>query len=245
MSNTPFRLQAQSTFFLRLNPYRVDVMYIIGVAVINLNVRAVRDEVSTASMKRLPIPCGIWDRYVLCYREILSLERRPEMTTDERLERLERELTRTKRHNRWLLAIGGTVVLTLVLARVFSGGLNTAQAQGKGSEKKVIIADQFVLKDERGKVRALLGMIEGWPALILSDEKSQMRAALSVKKDAPMLTLYDEKGKVCATLAVGKDGGTSLGLDENGKLRASMSVFNNRPMLALFDEKGIVMWSAP
>ena len=66
----------------------------------------------------------------------MALKRRLEMTTDERLERLERELIQAKRHNRWLLAIVGMVLLTLILARIFSWDEDTAQAQGRRSEGK-------------------------------------------------------------------------------------------------------------
>jgi hypothetical protein len=102
------------------------------------------------------------------------------MTTEERLEKLERELTLAKRHNHWLLAIAGLIVLTMVLAMIFSGGDNTALAQGARSEGKVVRANKFILEDEKGKPRALLIVHEGEPSLGLFDDKGQVRTWLGI-----------------------------------------------------------------
>ncbi len=199
---------------------------------------------------------------------VAAFKRRPEMTTDERLESLERELTLVKRHNRWLLAIAGTVVLTLVLARIFSGNENTAQAQGKGSEGKVIVANKFILEDERGRKRAVLATDKGNALLALSDENGKLRALLDVSNNKPGLALYDEEKNPRAVLCSDKDkpsltlhgkrgtGGITLSVIENGpglvlldersKPRVGLGFAkDDGPLLKMFDEKGKPFWSAP
>jgi hypothetical protein len=190
------------------------------------------------------------------------------MTTDERLERLERELTLAKRHNRWLLALAGTVVLTLVLARVFSGDSNTAQAQGKGSDGKIIVANRFVLEDERGKKRAVLGTDKGDASLAMSDENGKLRVLLNVSNNEVGLAVYDEGKNPRAVISAGKDdaslnlcgkkgeGNLSISiiengpglvlLDERGKPRVGLGFDKEHgPLLKMFDEKGKPFWSAP
>lgn len=127
------------------------------------------------------------------------------MTTEKRLERLERELTAAKRHNRWLLTAAGLVVLTLVLARVFSGTMNTAQAQGKGSEKKVVRANEFILEDDKNRIRAVLCMSEVGPGLSLYGDRGEVRALMQASNDGSRLALYDQKGELRAVMEVGKD----------------------------------------
>jgi uncharacterized protein involved in exopolysaccharide biosynthesis len=56
------------------------------------------------------------------------------MTTEERLENLERELARTKRRNRWLLVVVGLVVVGLILAWTLTETTPAAQAQVVASE---------------------------------------------------------------------------------------------------------------
>jgi len=68
------------------------------------------------------------------------------MTTDERLENLEKELARAKRRNRWLLAIVALAVVGLGLAWILPKTTATAQAQGAalgigGARTGPVIAD--------------------------------------------------------------------------------------------------------
>lgn len=191
------------------------------------------------------------------------------MTTDERLESLERELTLAKRHNRWVLAIAGTVVLTLVMAGIFLGDENTAQAQGKGSERKVIAANKFILEDERGRKRAVLAIDKDGVSLALFDENGKLRALLDTSNNRPGLALYDENTNTRAVISLDKDnanlslhgkrgegGGVMLAvsegrpalvlLDERSKPRIGLAFDKGRgPLLQMLDEKGKPFWSAP
>jgi hypothetical protein len=61
------------------------------------------------------------------------------MDTEERLEKLERELLAEKRRNRWVLAVVGLGVVG-VLAWTLATTTPTTQAQGANSGPKVIRA---------------------------------------------------------------------------------------------------------
>ncbi len=76
------------------------------------------------------------------------------MTTEERLERLEMEVARGRRANRWLLAVLGAVLVAVVLAWAFVPGI--ARTQGAKGAPKEVRASKFVVEDENGKERATL-----------------------------------------------------------------------------------------
>ena len=100
------------------------------------------------------------------------------MTTEERLGRLERELSWAKTGNRWLMV--GTVLLVggLCVAWVEAGAVMAAQTQQDTAEE--IRANRFVLVDDAGRTRATLGMREGEPDLRLMDEVGAERVILGV-----------------------------------------------------------------
>ena len=93
------------------------------------------------------------------------------MTTEERLEVLEKEVKRVRRHNRWLLGVilfAGTGLSLVSLL-----GMRTAQVPDE------IRARRFVLEGEDGNVRAnLLTQQNGSVALNLCDSSSTSRLML-------------------------------------------------------------------
>ena len=137
------------------------------------------------------------------------------MDIEERLAKLERELLSEKRRNRWLLAAVGLGVVGVGLAWALV--ITTSTAQGANTGAKVIRANQFVLEDETGKLRATLAVDKDGPRLILDNERGKPRASLAVDKDGPLLLLADETGKPRAGMSVDKDGPRLLLADENGK----------------------------
>ena len=186
------------------------------------------------------------------------------MTTEERLEKLERELTETKAlaarrpdvRRGWLLAVVGVAVVGLGLAWTLAKTTATAQAQAAGAVPKTIRANEFILEDADGKRRAWLGVDKDGPGLHLLDENGKPRAVLTVTKDGPGLNLYDEKGNGRAALGVLKDGAALALFDEKGKGRTTLGVNQTvtpdgktitypESSLLLFDEKGKRIWSAP
>ena len=90
------------------------------------------------------------------------------MTTDQRLEKMEGELARTRWLNRCLVA---SVLVSLALwGLTQSLGPETAWAQS-GTEE--IRANGFIVEDANGKTRARLGFLMDAPALELCDEIGQ------------------------------------------------------------------------
>jgi hypothetical protein len=117
------------------------------------------------------------------------------MTIEERLENMERELGRVKRRNRWLLGAILVLVGGLVAAGVFKTMVTTAHAQGAGTDKQ-IRANSFVLDDENGKPRAILGLNKNNLLLGLQDENGKPCASLGVDEHGPALKLFGSDGKV-------------------------------------------------
>ena len=170
------------------------------------------------------------------------------MTTEERLEKLERELGRERRRNCRVLA--SVLVITVLGAAavvvLMTGGTPTAFAQARGTVYNVLRARRFVLVDRRGKERAWLkvDVDKGGPALELLDRKGKVRWAFGASRattkpfagpflagvptkphkavHANSFVLEDQRGNIYATLAMSnnrKVGGPELTL-RNGKASA-------------------------
>jgi len=103
------------------------------------------------------------------------------------------------------------------------------------------------LYNERGRMRALLGLVDGNPGLILYDERDQARAKLLVLATGlAALSLHDERGKGQVLLDLDKKGASLALRDKGDKVRAVLGMAaDGRPALGLFDEKGKVIWKAP
>jgi hypothetical protein len=146
-------------------------------------------------------------------------------STDNRLKRLEKELARTKaelfrmsRRHLWLLRSGLLMagILALVLMLMDTG--RPVQARGGATAHRETRAKGFVLVDEKGKPRAILGMNKEGPGLALLDEKGQARATMGLTEVGPVLALLGE-GNSRAILRMTKEGPGLALLDENGKGR--------------------------
>ena len=180
------------------------------------------------------------------------------MTTEERLENVERELveakaqaTRAKRRNRWLLAAVTLAAGVFALVWIVAGAANRAQAQG-GGVSPVIRAGRFELVDGNGRTCAVLSTFGGGARLALGEN----RAVLAVGKGGGGLVLCDEKGLPRAALDVEKDGPALRLLDANLNTRASLGVMVTRTpdgktithpesSLILSGPDGKVKWQAP
>jgi hypothetical protein len=161
------------------------------------------------------------------------------MTTEERLEKLEKELTGAKRRSRVMLV--ATVMAVAVVFLLGAGG---------EAVQKVVRAERFELMDSTGKLRAVLGLTEsGQPALGLWDQDGKARAVLGLRAgpglaDEPGLWLSDHDGKVRAMLDLCCFGQPALSLlDQNGENRVTLAlsavlVKFGEPWLALHDQDG-------
>jgi len=167
------------------------------------------------------------------------------MTTEERLEMLEKSLACGRRFNRWLLAAFALFVAVWVVFGLIAK-----------FSPKVIRANRLIIEDMSGRDRILLDGSIGAPGVILFDENNNICfrssvyeglpclrlstekqvATLSITKDGPDLLLYDQDGNGNAWLKAGKLGpGLSLN-DENGKDRIILGMVKGVPWLRLCDE---------
>lgn len=96
----------------------------------------------------------------------------------------------------------------------------------------------FGVGDEKGQLRASIGVDKDGPVLALLDEDGKLRVGLNAFKDGPALRLADEKGKLRVTLTAGKDEPSLYLYDENEQHRVALGANKDGPVLALADEKG-------
>ena len=148
----------------------------------------------------------------------------------ERLQKLEKQ-------NRWMknvvLAVLGLVGCLFLMAQTLPAG-GTIEAQ------------EFVLRDKDGNVRARLGMNVAGPNLSLYDPTGIDRVGLVAGEDGPVLALRSGKDKIQVQLAV-MHGIPWLSLfDVTEKERATLVVNDVKgPLLTLYDAKGKVVFSRP
>lgn len=140
------------------------------------------------------------------------------MTTEERLEALEKELARAKRRNRW--ALTGTA-LVFVLGVVLCGkaaGPSQASAQPAAGTVNEVRASKFTLVDQNGTPRVILAMTQLGPALAFLDAQGKLRVDLTVTEAGPVLALRDAQEKARIDMFVTEVGGPALFLnDAQGK----------------------------
>jgi len=129
-----------------------------------------------------------------------------------RLERLERASRRSKR----VMLVG----LVGVAAAALLG-------QAPPHRPKSLEAEEFVLRDSRGQVRASLGMTQNAGATVLQ--------------------IHAENGKPRARITVSSDGTSSLGgIDSGERVRVLLGVKDNgSPRIWLGNETGKIVWRAP
>ena len=141
----------------------------------------------------------------------------------ERLERLEKQ-------NRRLKSVAA-------LFMIFTSSLILISAAGHKGH--TVEAKQFVLKDDEGNTRAVLGMRSAGPGLTLyAADGDKVQALLTVLQTGPVLGLYDADGTTRALLGVTPKGASLTFNDAEGKLRAEMSFSGDAPQLTFFDRDG-------
>jgi hypothetical protein len=153
--------------------------------------------------------------------------------TDIRLNSLERDLAQTKselcamrRRNLLLLRGGVLMAAILALAWMFIDTGRPVQARGGASVHRETRAKRFVLVDEKGKPRAILGMNKEGPGLALPDENGKVRASIGVTGVGPVIALLDEGGNSRAVLRATTEGPGLALLHENGSGRVLTSFDN-------------------
>jgi len=140
-------------------------------------------------------------------------------------------LTRVEKQNRCLKRAGLIVLLV-------SG---TLAVLGATQPKRISEAEEFVLKDGNGTIRARLAMSLDRPTLTLVDAKGMPQVGLAGGQE-PFLVLNQSSGESQVKLSSSKDlfGLALYGKDtaENHGVRAGLGVFQGIPALSLYNETG-------
>jgi hypothetical protein len=159
------------------------------------------------------------------------------MTTDERLEKLERELSRARTRFRWSIVGAGLCIISGAVIYAY-GQYKTGVLPRAAEAGKEIRANSFVLEDANGKPRASLGMDEDGLELRLKYGNGNIGAALCLHDDKMVLSLSDNNGKPRAVLGVTQNVPLLCLYDEKEEPRATLTVLADGPHLVLRDEKG-------
>jgi len=134
----------------------------------------------------------------------------------ERLQKVEKENRALKRFGLgFILLIGAAVTM------------------GQARPSRTAEAEQFVVKDPQGRMRAMLGFSRGAPMLDFYDNAGVLRESLMVGANGiPGLTLFDAAGNQTVGLA-GLENGPSLGLTEGADRSLSLQELTKQPGIDL------------
>lgn len=161
-----------------------------------------------------------------------------EARLDRRVTALEAQLDRL-RTTVQLMGAGGAAVLIAFAFVLFTGG-----GDDQSRVTQSLVAQEVVLRDADGIVRARLGMdADGRTQFSLSDRDARARIRLTVLPDgSPGITISDADARPRAVLGYLPDGTTSLVLaDAQGTSRAVVGLEPDGATHALFaDESGAI-----
>jgi hypothetical protein len=128
------------------------------------------------------------------------------------------------------------------------------------TRKRTIEAERFILRDEQGKMRAVIGMSPTGPSVAIYDREVRKRLEMALRQDEPRLVLYDAGGNPMSwlfctrgasglalagkgaargveILAGARGNGVAL-CDEGGTERARIEYREHAPSVNLRDAKG-------
>lgn len=204
---------------------------------------------------------GAWRTETEIFPETVHSDQEIRMaaSTEDRLERLEHELSGMKRRYRRL--VFGMFVLAATGGVIAWSGHSpraSASVQSSAGVQDTVRARAFILQDRNGQHRAKLGIVETFagtdsdralddlstartgPGLVLFDQLSRKRAMLAIdqitdESYAPKFVLYGEEGERRAVL------NATAGLflqDHRGQRRATLSGTGSGASLSLHDSAG-------
>ena len=147
------------------------------------------------------------------------------------------------------------ILLMLTVLAGFLGGagcnllLRSTPPVAQAAVLEEVFAKKFVLVDDAGKPRALLGLVaNGRSGLALYDGAGKPGIDLIVLPDGgSALTLHDAASNAAVGLTIVPDGGPGLEMyDAAGHAVIGLGVFpDGRPVLEMCDAAGTVSWQAP
>jgi len=144
----------------------------------------------------------------------------------DRLEQLEKQNRRLK--------LTGALLAIIVLSFLSMGLIS--------QEGKLLEAENFLLRDKEGRVRAAFFLNEaGGVGITLLNSSSQERLTMGVEQNGnAFLRLVDDNGKPRLSLANDRTGTGIILTDRFGEPRASLSESNNEYRLNLSGKKGSI-----
>lgn len=148
------------------------------------------------------------------------------MNLAARVEKLERENRRLKR-----LAGCGAAIACAVLA------MGQAASEPKGN---TVEASRFVVVDDDGRERMVLGMDESGPALVIRSSEGRECVRLDVPSVTDKPALYLDDVPAAARLEMGLTmNGPVIHLTDGSGVRARLATNElNAPLFAVYDDEG-------
>jgi hypothetical protein len=124
----------------------------------------------------------------------------------------------------------------------------TLLVMGQSPSKKSVDANEFLLKDDSGRVRVRIGMDPkySYPEIALLDSKGQARVEVFTSDTNGGVELLNSKGKTRANFGASEDGSTLAFYDSGFKARVDVgqTEFGGGYLTAL-DKDQKVIWKAP
>jgi hypothetical protein len=145
---------------------------------------------------------------------------------------LESRVARLEAKNRRLTQVAMAVCLVVAVAAAMG------QASKEGPER--IEAPQFVVIDDKGRERAVLGLDDGSPVLVITNGEGRETVRLEVPSvpDKPALYFIDPREGHRMELAMTQTGPVLHFSDQRG-VRARLATNElNAPLLAIYDDTG-------
>jgi len=140
----------------------------------------------------------------------------------DRVEKLERQNRRMKQ--------AGTIILILAAAVVLMRQAPTT---------RTVEANEFVLRDANGRMRAMLKADEDLAGLSFFDANEKPRVSLSVDGETAILAFADANENLRAGLSVHEGMAAALAFyDANGKVQAGLVVSGGDSVLTVSDNEG-------
>ncbi len=89
--------------------------------------------------------------------------------------------------------------------------------------RQIVEAEEFVLRDAEGRMRASLGIAEDEPGFAIFNINGKPRAIMAVPPEGPRLLLSDADGNLRAELAVGQEGPSLTIYQADGQMAVALS----------------------
>ena len=113
-----------------------------------------------------------------------------------------------------------------------------ARSPERGEISNEVRAKEFILVDEHGKTRAILGQRKGTTFLGLFDQDGKPGLSMSVRQADPSIALFDGKGHRRGSLSLDSDGSPSYTLTGNDQKSTITLDISSGPSLRFSDSSG-------